>query len=188
MIRIARESDAAALLAIYAQYIGTPITFEYTLPDEAEFARRIRDVLSFYPYLVCEEDGRIVGYAYAHRYRERAAYGWDAELSVYLDAAYTGRGIGRRLYGALNDLLVKQGIRNLYARVTHPNEKSERLHRAMGFTLAGVERATGYKNGNWWDMQIFEKQIRFEDGEPAPVVPFPETDRSASAEILRKYM
>ena len=103
MIRIARESDAGALLKIYAQYIDTPTTFETVLPDEAEFVRRIRTTLEKYPYLVLEEDGRAVGYAYAHLWRERAAYGWDAELSVYLDRDYTGRRMGVRLYGALTD-------------------------------------------------------------------------------------
>lgn len=94
-IRFAAEADAPALLAIYAQYIETGITFEYELPSREEFARRIREFGGTYPYLIWEEDGRIVGYAYAHRQAERAAYQWNAELSVYLDRAHTGTGLGR---------------------------------------------------------------------------------------------
>ena len=88
-IRFAAPDDAAALLRIYAQYIETPITFEYTLPSEEEFARRIRDIQAVYPYLVYIEDGEVLGYAYAHRFQERAAYQWGAELSVYLDRGCT---------------------------------------------------------------------------------------------------
>ena len=119
-IRFAAEADAPALLAIYAQYIETGITFEYQLPTREEFARRIRDFGGTYPYLVCEENGCIVGYAYAHRQAERAAYQWNAELSVYLDRSCTSRGLGRRLYGALIDILRLQGIRTVYGCVTVP--------------------------------------------------------------------
>ena len=95
-----RQQTAPTLLKIYGEYLDTPITFECALPSEAEFAGRIAAVGREYPYLVCLEKGRIVGYAYAHRQAERAAYQWNAELSVYLDRSCTSRGLGRRLYGA----------------------------------------------------------------------------------------
>lgn len=95
-IRFAAPDDAAALLRIYAQYIETPITFEYTLPSEEEFARRIRDIQAVYPYLVYIEDGEVLGYAYAHRFQERAAYQWGAELSVYLDRGCVSHGLRAR--------------------------------------------------------------------------------------------
>ena len=98
MIRFATEEDAQALLAIYAYYIDTEITFEYELPTEAEFRKRIRTVLEEYPYLIYEEAGNILGYAYAHRHLERAAYQWNVELTVYLHPDAVSRGIGRRLY------------------------------------------------------------------------------------------
>ena len=131
-IRLARSGDSAALLRIYAQYIDTPVTFEYTLPSENEFAARIGAISAEYPYLVCEEDGETLGYAYAHRQAEREAYQWNAELSVYLDPASTSRGIGARLYRMLLDILLLQGVRTAYALVTLPNRKSERLHASLG--------------------------------------------------------
>ena len=100
-IRSALPSDGAALAAIYAPYIDTVISFESPAPTAEEFSGRIADISAEYPFLVCEEDGRAVGYAYAHRYRVRAAFDWDAELSVYLEQSYTGRGLGMALYSAL---------------------------------------------------------------------------------------
>ena len=167
-IRFAAEEDAPALLAIYGQYIDTPITFECRLPSREEFGGRIRDISAFYPYLVCEEEGKIVGYAYAHRQAERAAYQWNAELSVYLGRGCTGRGLGTRLYTLLMDLLRLQGIRTVYARVTTPNEKSEYLHGAMGFRRMGVQRSTGYKDGAWRDVAWFEKAIGDYNAAPEP--------------------
>ena len=149
MIRFATEEDAQALLAIYAYYIDTEITFEYELPTEAEFRKRIRTVLEEYPYLIYEDAGNILGYAYAHRHLERAAYQWNVELTVYLHPDVVSRGIGRRLYEELLRILTEQGICNAYSLITRPNEKSEKLHEAMGFTLMGVLKNTGYKNGKW---------------------------------------
>lgn len=184
-IRFATERDSAALLQIYGQYIGTPITFEYELPTEASFARRIRDIAAVYPYLVCEEDGRIVGYAYAHRQAERSAYQWNAELSVYLDGAYTGRGLGKRLYGILMGLLRLQGVRTVYALVTVPNEKSEGLHRRLGFRHMGTQRSTGYKDGAWRDVAWFEKAIAPYGEDPAPLLPIGQVPAEQTAAILR---
>ena len=186
-IRFAAEADAPALLAIYAQYIETGITFEYELPSREEFARRIREFGGTYPYLIWEEDGRIVGYAYAHRQAERAAYQWNAELSVYLDRAHTGTGLGRRLYTALMALLRLQGVRTVYALVTLPNEKSEGLHRSMGFRLMGVQRSTGYKDGAWRDVAWFEKPIAPYDQNPEPIRPVGDIPAEALAAILKRY-
>lgn len=123
--------------SIYAQYIETTITFEYTLPTEQAFSERIASISSVYPYLVCEEGGRAVGYAYAHRQMEREAYQWNAELSIYLDPSVTSKGLGRKLYGVLMEVLKLQNIKTVYGVVTQPNLKSEKLHLSMGFTRAG---------------------------------------------------
>ena len=124
-IRKVLPSDAARLLEIYKPYVEqTSITFEYELPELEEFEERIRDISSRYPYLVLEEE-KIWGYAYAHKAQERAAYGWNAELSIYLDSSIRGRGMGRRLYHALMEILKLQKVQNLYALITHPNERSE---------------------------------------------------------------
>lgn len=184
-IRFAAEQDSAALLQIYGQYIRTPVTFEYELPSETSFARRIRDIAAAYPYLVCEEDGRIAGYAYAHRQAERAAYQWNAELSVYLDGAYTGRGLGKRLYGVLIELLRLQGVRTVYALVTVPNERSEGLHRRLGFRHMGTQRSTGYKDGAWRDVAWFEKAIAPYGADPAPLLPIGQVPAEQTAAVLR---
>ena len=186
-IRFAAEADAPALLAIYAQYIETGITFEYELPSREEFARRIREFGGTYPYLIWEEDGRIVGYAYAHRQAERAAYQWNAELSVYLDRSCTSRGLGRRLYGALIDILRLQGIHTVYGCVTVPNEKSEGLHQALGFRRLGTYRSTGYKCGAWRDVAWFEKPIAPYDENPEPIRPVGDIPAEALAAILKRY-
>ena len=146
-LRLATPMDAPALVGIYGQYIHTPITFEYELPSPREFQDRITHTLEDYPYLVWEENGTPVGYAYAHRFKERAAYQWGAELSVYVAQGHTSQKVGRRLYGALMELLAIQGVRTVYGIVTVPNEKSEGLHRSMGFQDAGICRNTGYVDG-----------------------------------------
>lgn len=151
-IRFAAPDDAAALLRIYAQYIETPITFEYTLPSEEEFARRIRDIQAVYPYLVYIEDGEVLGYAYAHRFQERAAYQWGAELSVYLDRGCVSHGIGSQLYTLLLELLRLQNVRTAYALVTLPNTKSEALHRTSASSSAacGTAPASRTAAGTIW--------------------------------------
>lgn len=172
-LRFAALEDVPALLAIYERYISTTITFEYVLPSREEFARRMRDVSQVYPYLVLEEGGSILGYAYAHPIAQRAAYGWGAELSIYLHPDATGKGLGRRLYQALIDLLRLQGVRTVYGLVASPNSASENLHASLGFHLMGVQQKAGYKNGRWIDLLWFDKAITPYAPEPAPVVPVP---------------
>ena len=109
-IRLARQADADDLLAIYAPYLSTTVTFEYVLPSREEFSRRIADVQARFPYLVLEEDGQPVGYAYAHPLGQRAAYQWSGELSIYLSPAAAGKGGGRPLYLALMELLRLQEL------------------------------------------------------------------------------
>lgn len=170
-IRFATPADSGSLLQIYAQYMATPVTFEYSLPTEQEFAGRIESIAARYPYLVCEENGSATGFAYAHRHMERTAYQWNAELSVYLDRRAAGKGTGKRLYNLLSAILQAQGIRNLYGCVTLPNAASEGLHRSMGFRLVGVYRNAGYKDGQWHDVAWFEKAVGSVGGAPAPVTP-----------------
>lgn len=186
-LRFAAPEDSQALLDIYGQFIQTPVTGEYVLPSPAEFARRIRETLPVYPYLVLEEEGIPVGYAYAHRLGERAAYQWNAELSVYLDRTCTGRGLGRRLYRALMDLLRLQGVKTVYGVVTHPNPASEGLHRSLGFRLLGFHQNTGYKDGAWYDVAWFEKGIAPYDPDPRPVVPIAQIPGEDISRVLSLY-
>ena len=186
-IREAAESDAAALLDIYAPYIrDTAITFEYDVPTAEEFAARIADILKTHPYLVCEQDGKPAGYAYAHRIRERAAYDWAAELSIYLAPEAQGQGVGTALYRCLIDLLAMQNLRILYGCVTLPNGKSQKLHEKLGFSLVGVWHGSGWKRNGWHDVGWFEKRI----GAcciPQPVVPFEKLDRKKIQACLHRY-
>ncbi len=183
-IRFATPADSSALLRIYAQYITTSITFEYALPSEREFSERIAAISATYPYLVCEKDNRIIGYAYAARHRERAAYQWGAELSVYLDQSSTSRGVGKKLYTLLMEILRLQGIRTVYGGVTVPNEKSEALHTALGFRILGIFQNAGYKDGEWRDVVWFEKAIADYTHSPKPLVAISNIPKEKIREIL----
>ena len=186
-IRMATAADTAELLAIYGQYINTSITCEYTLPSEETFSARITGILAEYPYLVWQEEGKILGYAYAHRHMERAAYQWNAELSVYLDRAARGRGLGRRLYGALMELLTMQGILTAHALVTSPNPPSQALHEAMGFSLLAVHRLAGFKAGAWHDVLWYEKVLSPRAPDPVSPVPWSVLPKERVEAVLEAF-
>ncbi len=169
-IRLVKPQDCKQILNIYAQYINTSITFEYELPSEEDFAKRIDEISETYPYLVLEENEKILGYTYARRLRERAAYQWIAELSIYLDQNITSKGYGRILYEKLIKILKMQGIKTVYGCVTMPNEKSEKLHEKLGFKKVGVFSKAGYKNEKWIDIAWFEKNISTCELNPKDIV------------------
>ena len=170
VIRDVELSDAKTILEIYTPYIlNTVITFEYEVPAESEFEERMRGILGEYPYLVCELNGKVIGYAYAHRYRERAAFAWGAELSVYLDQEYVGCGAGTVLYEKLISALKKQNIKTVYGIVAHPNEASEKMHEKLGFRLVGISEKCGYKLGHWVDLAYYELEIGERYGVPEAV-------------------
>ncbi len=187
LLRMAGKKDSDAMLAIYAPYIDTAITFECRLPTREEFAGRIADILSCYPCLICQEGERVVGYAYAHRHMEREAYQWNAELSIYLDEGFVSQGRGKRLYSALIEIVKLQGVRTAYAGITQPNEKSVGLHRKLGFTSVGVYRNTGYKCGRWHDVEWFEKRLAPTTGAPEPVLPIGRLPDAAIQAVLQRY-
>lgn len=159
-IRDARRSDVPAMLAIYAPFVEhTAVSFEYDAPTEAEFARRLEEHQAAFPWLVCEENGRVMGYAYAGRAFERAAYGWNAEISCYLAPELRGRGVGRRLYARIEEILTRLGYYKLFAVVTSANAPSVAFHRALGFRDAACFRNVGYKQGGWYDVLWLEKTL-----------------------------
>ena len=132
-IRLAKPSDARSLLDIYAPYVeNTAITFEYEVPTVEDFTIRIEKTLEKYPYLVAEDDGVVLGYAYASTYYARAAYYWAVELSVYVSQDARGQGVGTKLYDALEDLLDQMGYMHFLACISLPNESSLALHRKRG--------------------------------------------------------
>ena len=186
-IRLAKEQDAAALLEIYKQYIDTTVTFEYELPSKDEFQRRIREYSKDYPYFICTENGRCVGYVYAHRAQERAAFQWNAELSIYLDKNYQAKGVGKVLYEMMFEILAKQGVKTLYGLVTTPNPQSVKLHEKTGFLLAGTYHNTGFKANKWCDLLLYEKQIGEYNGKPTPLTPIYKIARNELADIIKKY-
>ena len=161
MLRIASEADLPAILAIYAPYVtDTTITFEYDVPSREEFLDRFRKITAEFPWLVWEEQGKILGYAYACHPFERRAYAWCAEPSIYLAPEAKGRGIGRKLYTALEALLQILGYRMLYALITGENEGSVAFHEKLGYTFAGKLQTAGYKMGRWCDVFWLEKQLQ----------------------------
>ncbi|MBQ6720000.1 MAG: N-acetyltransferase [Oscillospiraceae bacterium] len=161
MIRLAREADVPAMLAIYAPYVtDTTITFEYEVPAQQAFLERFRKITVEFPWLVWEEEGQILGYAYACHPFERQAYAWCAEPSIYLSPQAQGRGIGRRLYLALEELLKLLGYRMLLALITGENTRSLAFHQKLGYRFAGELKTSGYKFGRWLSVFWLEKQLQ----------------------------
>ncbi|KTG10469.1 hypothetical protein AUR64_08505 [Haloprofundus marisrubri] len=172
MIRLATPDDAEAVQRLYAPYVrDTAISFERTPPTHAEMRTRMTTTLDSLPWLVYEKEGRILGYAYAGAHREREAYQWSVDLSVYVAADAHRRGIARGLYTALFGILDAQGYVNLYAGTTIPNPRSVGFHRAMGFESVGVYENVGYKHGEWHDVQWFSRTLRSHPENPDPPVP-----------------
>ena len=161
-IRLAKEEDANEILAIYSPYIlNTSYTFETDVPSEQEFKERIRTYLQAYPWLVCEMNNEIAGYAYAARHRERLAYQWCVESSIYIKDDYQHTGVAKALYSALIEILKKQGFMNVYAVINLPNDKSVRFHEKAGFTWFATFEKVGFKLGQWktvgwWQLQANE--------------------------------
>ena len=177
LIRPAVPKDAAQLLSIYAPYVeNTAITFEYTVPTEAEFRDRIASTVRKYPYLVLEDEGKIQGYAYANTFKARAAYDWAVETTIYLSLDAHGKGYGRALYDALENELRRRHFLNAYACITWADQEDEYLthqspdfHAHMGYHLCGTFRQCGYKFGRWYDMIWMEKRLGDHSGSPSPI-------------------
>ena len=161
MIRIALESDIPAMLAIYAPFVeNTTVSFEYDVPTEEVFLQRFRGITEQFPWLVWEEDGRVLGYAYAAKPFERAGYSWCAEPSIYLHDDARGRGIGRKLYAVLEAILEQQGYCVLYSLITSENLASIRFHEKCGYTTTAVFPECGRKFGRWLGLHWMEKRLK----------------------------
>ncbi|HNX64316.1 MAG TPA: N-acetyltransferase family protein [Oscillospiraceae bacterium] len=178
-------SDARAILNIYAPHIlYSDVTFECTVPTEEEFLIRIKHYTEQFPYLIYELDGEIAGYAYAGKQREREAFQWNAEISVYVAEKYQRRGIAGELYTVLLKILAVQGYKTAYACITYPNDKSIAFHNKFGFTETAMFRHTGYKLGKWHDTIWLEKQLGEYESEPVLPVPFPLLDKGILFSII----
>ncbi len=179
-IRIASIKDAESIRSIYAPYvIETAVSFEYEVPSVEEFERRISYTLNKYPYLVAVEQGKIVGYAYASAFHPRIAYQHSAELSIYLDRDYRRKGIGKRLYNKLEELLLMQNVYLVHACIASPDEEdehltadSERFHEKLGFKLSARHDRCGYKFGKWYSIVWMDKVIKERPENPEDFIPF----------------
>ncbi len=186
-VRPASVSDAEELLEIYTPYVEkTAISFEWDVPTLAEFRTRIENTLKKYPYLAAERDGEILGYAYIGPFVGRAAYGWAAEVSIYVKEDCRKMGVGRALYQTLESAARAQGILNLNACIGYPEEDDQYLtknsvqfHAHMGYTMVGKFYKCGYKFGRWYHMVWMEKIIGNHEKEPAAVIPFPQLGKDA---------
>ncbi|MBL7748501.1 MAG: N-acetyltransferase [Chitinophagaceae bacterium] len=186
-LRLATPADAAGILAIYAPYIEhTSFTFETEVPAVEAFADRIRQYLLHYPWLVLEVDGLIAGYAYASRYRERVAYQWSVECSVYIHDDFHRRGIASVLYTSLFNILSRQGFRNVYAVINLPNDNSVALHERLGFTYFATYEQVGYKLGRWKNVGWWRLILNEFGEEPKAPVAFAEMDLSFLPALLEE--
>lgn len=177
VIRRVRPDDAAEIAALYRPYVDdTRITFELVPPDAAEIGARIARCGDRYPYIVAQGEGGLLGYAYATAFRDRPAYRFAVETSIYLAPAAKGQGLGRALYALLLDILTKQGFVHAIGAITVPNDASIGLHVAMGFADTGLYGDIGYKLGEWASVQLLQKKLR-----PLPDAPVEPIALSACA-------
>lgn len=184
-LRLAEEADVPGILEVYAPYIrDTVISFEYEVPSREAFLERFRGITTRFPWLVCEVDGKIAGYAYGSPAFQRAAYQWDADVSVYMAPAFYGSGAARLLYAALTELLRLQGFYTLYAVVAGENERSLAFHRSVGFTEFARFPRTGYKLGRWVDLVWLLKPLADFAVPPKPTCRLRELDPSQVEAVL----
>lgn len=187
MIRIATKDDAAAMLEIYAPFIlNSGITQETDVPSLEEFQKRIISTLEERPWLVCEIDKQIAGYAYAGKHRDRKGYQWCTETSVYIHENFHRHGVANALYNSLFEILKLQGYVNAYAVITLPNEKSISFHKKFGFEYLTTYPKIGYKLGQWHDVGWMQYEINPHKNDPADPIKFLAIDQLLVASILAK--
>ena len=175
MIRPAAPEDAAAIAAIYAPHVlGGTVSFEVEPPDAAEIARRMASSGGLYPWLVAADEAGVIGYAYATRFRDRAAYRFVVETSIYVADRAQRRGVGRLLYATLIETLRAQGFVHAIGALALPNDASVTLHEALGFRPAGVYREVGFKHGQWIDVGIWQCALNAPQAPPVELRPFGE--------------
>ena len=171
--RSASEGDADAIAEIYAPYVrDTAISFETEPPPAAIIAQRITKTVETHPWLVADQGGQVVGYAYAGKHRDRPAYRWTVDTTIYVDTAVHRRGIGRALYRVLLEILRRQGFRSAFAEIVLPNPGSVHLHESAGFKPIGIHKDIGFKLGRWHDIGYWRIGLASTDAPPSEPVPF----------------
>lgn len=185
IIRPIQLSDAACVLDIYKPFIEkTNITFEYTVPEMIEWEQRIELISRQFPWLVAEFDGKIASYAYATKHRDRIAYSWCCESSVYVSNSFQGKGIAKILYEKLFQILRLQGFENVYAILTSPNLKSEKFHESFGFTDIGRFHKAGFKLGSWHNTRWMELHLNHHPIPPSEIIPFEQIENSNELKMI----
>jgi len=186
-IRVAIKDDAAGMLEIYAPFIlNSGITQETEVPSVDDFQKRITSNLEERPWLVCEINNEIAGYAYAGKHRDRKGYQWCTEPSVYILEKYYGFGVANALYAALFDILKLQGYVNAYAVITLPNDRSIAFHKKFGFEYLTTYKKIGYKLGQWHDVGWMQYEINPHKEDPVEPIKFPQIDKAVVDSILKK--
>ncbi len=175
LIRLATVADSGAIADIYGPIVrDTMISFEESPPTEMDIAKRIEETLSFAPWLVCEIDGRVVGYTYARRFKERAAYRWAVEISTYLAEGFRGKRVGRALVASLLAALKVQGFVQAFGIIALPNPARVRMFESFGATHIGTQKNVGYKAGQWVDVGYWQLELAPPPEEPVPPMPMSE--------------
>ena len=173
MIRLATKEDIPAILEIYAPYVqNTTYTFEYSVPTVQTFTARFEAITAQFPWLVWEENGIVLGYAYGSAPFERAAYAWCSEVSIYLAPQAQGKGIGTALYACLEEILWRQGYQVIFALITSENQDSVAFHQHVGYSHSFLCKKSGYKFGRWLDVIWMEKRQNFVESPTAAPVPW----------------
>jgi phosphinothricin acetyltransferase len=186
-LRVAGEDDAESILEIYEPIVSdTTISFELETPSLEEMRRRLSETLETHPWLVCEENGMIAGYAHAGPFHWRPAYRWAAEVAVYVRSRFRGRGVGRALYHTLLNVLTRQGYVYAHAAISLPNPVSVGLHEGLGFSEVGVLPNIGFKQGKWLAVGYWRCDLAVRGPEPAAPIPFRAFQNSPELEIALK--
>ena len=183
-IRMASLEDCERIREIYAPYIlHTAVSFETEVPSVEAFCERMKSIQSQFPWLVCEIDGKIAGYAYASKHGQRAAYQWSVDVSIYLDEAYHRMHIATDLYDAVLALVRAQGYFTAYAAISVPNERSDAFHENYGFDLAGTLHNAGYKLGEWHDLKWYEYKLAPYPKNPVPPITIHELEKTSVCQL-----
>lgn len=186
-VRLAAKTDAREILEIYEPSIlSAAISFETELPSVEEMQKRIETILHNHPWIVCVVDGKIAGYVYGSKYRDREAYQWSCECTAYIHEQFKGKGIGKELYKLLFQLLKLQGFKTVYAVITLPNEASASLHEKCGFEKFAEYENVGYKFGQWHTVGWWKLRLNDYDPDPPPPLKLAELDSKMINDLFEK--
>ena len=184
IIRLVQETDLPAIQAIYAPFVQeSHVSFEYDVPSVVQLRERVQGTLTYAPWIVCEWNQKVAGYAYAGHHRSRIAYQWSVELSVYVHEGFRRKGVAQALYISLMALLRLQGYYNAYIGIALPNAGSVAFHERFGFRPVGVYHGVGYKQGTWGDVGWWEMAIQPKKDAPSPPLSLEEAQKKPTWEL-----